>query len=194
MNSDEKGLYTSNINELLASDQFTHSINEGTFACDELNNIVINKFPRCLVINLDKSFQPGSHWVGLYFESPDVVDFFDSYARRLSKYADIDQFVKSTIGWRNKAILQNHSVLQGENTNVCGHWVVLFLWYRSRGIQLSDFVCLFNDQKSGTYDNYIKDTVSFQYCLNSLCPKLPDIHQSVDQTCVCKLHVCCTDD
>ena len=189
----DEGLYTNTINDLLVSDDYTRSISEGTFACDELKNIVIGDFPRCIVVNLDRSDQPGSHWVGLYFVSPSEVEFFDSYGRELKKYSDIDLFVRSNVRGK-KSIIENRCILQGDDTNVCGQWTVQFLWLRSRGLILEDFLSIFDDRKSGYYDNYINESVIIQYCKNSGCAALfviPDSSNS--QNCLCKFQVCCAD-
>ena len=52
----------------------------GVFALDKIPTI--NQYPTALVVNLDRSNLPGSHWIALYFTAKGKCEYFDSYGRK----------------------------------------------------------------------------------------------------------------
>ena len=58
---DQKGLTTSQITKWLnCAPNFI-----GCFAEDELQNVTITSFPSFLIVNVDSTSMPGSHWIAI---------------------------------------------------------------------------------------------------------------------------------
>ena len=94
-----------------------------------------------IVVNTDPHTEQGAHWVAFYL-GPDGrrLEYFDSFGR--PPHPDTYQsFLR-----RNKLpYVYNNSRLQGFNTSVCGHYCLGYLYCRSLGLGMQDFVQLFDD-------------------------------------------------
>jgi hypothetical protein len=107
----------------------------GVFASDQLPDIR-RVGQGCLVANYDPAHKPGTHWIGMcfydgtgyYFDSygfgPDMDDrlvhdqtHFGEYLRRFSETQPVINAVD----------------LQGQHSDVCGEWSLLYGWAASRG-------------------------------------------------------------
>ena len=65
---------------ILSGDKFTKLSFRGVYAIDEMKSIKSLSYPSSFVINLDPSYQPGSHWVAVYFDKNGVGEYFNSLA------------------------------------------------------------------------------------------------------------------
>ncbi|GBN88411.1 hypothetical protein AVEN_170569-1 [Araneus ventricosus] len=63
------------IHFILSRDPYTSPLFRGVFSSD---TIPMLKEKSAIVVNADKSSEPGSHWLAFYQEADDI-DFFDSY-------------------------------------------------------------------------------------------------------------------
>ncbi|KAJ8048841.1 hypothetical protein HOLleu_01315 [Holothuria leucospilota] len=91
------------------------------FPPDTLRELQPN-YPCSLVINLDPSHLPGSHWVAVFISKEKHGEYFDSYGLPPSTLSSIHTFM-------NRACLQhdyNERTLQGLFSNVYGHYVIFF--------------------------------------------------------------------
>lgn len=94
----------------------------GVFPADLIPDSSTN-YPCCYVANTDPHTQDGTHWVAFYLDSPDHLDFFDSYGMPPSAY----QFpVVASHVQSNSRDFQSHT------SDVCGHYCVYFLYHRCR--------------------------------------------------------------
>ena len=64
---------TVQINQIMKKDEFTRKIYLGTLPIDKLPKKI--KYPSCLVINNQKSNQPGEHWIAIYFDKKKELNF-----------------------------------------------------------------------------------------------------------------------
>ena len=65
---------------ILSGDKFTKLSFTGVYAINEIKSIKTVSYPSSFLINLDPSYQPGSHWVAVYFDKNGVGEYFDSFA------------------------------------------------------------------------------------------------------------------
>lgn len=93
-------------------------------------------YPRCAIVNTDPIELPGQHWVAVFWTGPDQGEFFDSYAMPPSRYDP---------RWRCWSHFeQNPRVLQQWTTDVCGDYVLYYLYHRCRGTPLQRIVHYFS--------------------------------------------------
>lgn len=136
------------IDKILSRDSKTRNSFLGVFASDQLPRR-IQQYPACFISNVDKSSEPGSHWVAFYLLSPDEAEFFDSYGNApaffrgpVSNYAT--HFSRLTF---------NPHILQSPVTAVCGQYCIFYLYSRCREKTLKDILSHFvtknisNDRK-----------------------------------------------
>ena|SRR5437764_8237204 len=83
---------------------------------------VFAKRPSGLIVNLDPSYKPGSHWVAIYLPRYGPAHYFDSYGSPPPD--EIVGFLNrnSKKGWH-----YNSMKFQGDLTTLCGYYCILFL-------------------------------------------------------------------
>lgn len=89
----------------------------GVFMLDELP-IKPHK-NECGIVNLDKSNRPGTHWVA-YYKKNKYIEYFDSYGN-LKPPLEIVKYFKDEIKY-------NYNCYQKNNTVICGHLCLAFLY------------------------------------------------------------------
>jgi hypothetical protein len=157
--------------------QMAHHI-IGVFAADRLPK-ALTRYPCGFIANTDDHSQPGTHWCAFYFPAPGVVEYFDSYGERPSRYNRhfTDYMLRFT------KVVFNERQLQSDISNVCGLYCLFYLLQRLRGKSLRAIVNIFS---SNLYDNdvlvYHLMTSSFSHCVtenrvyNQSCKPLEKIN------------------
>lgn len=83
------------------------------------NELPIHPFKKeCGIINLDKSENPGTHWVA-YAKFNDYIEYFDSYGD-LKPPREFVKYMGSKFNY-------NYTNFQGNNPFNCGHLCIRFL-------------------------------------------------------------------
>ena len=109
---------------------------QGVYSIDLLPSTLIK--PAIIVINLDKHYMPGSHWVAACFSDSGYGEFFYSYGLPPIKLEIITYLQRHSISWTF-----NSTRLQGLTTNVCGQYCCLYALHRARGLSMTSFVDMF---------------------------------------------------
>ncbi len=129
-------------------------------------------YPSCLIANSDSSYEHGTHWLALFFESPYHTEFFDRYG--------LMPFVYGINYLPNKF---NNQCFQSERSTVCGQFCLYYLYYRCRGLSLSDVQSnlnscapLLNDHKVNCFVHKYFQIPHFHspipcYCIQSCCAR-----------------------
>jgi len=94
--------------------------------------------PAIIVINLDKHYMPGSHWLAVCFSYSGYAECFDSYGLPPFKLEILAYLQRHSISWTF-----NRLRLQGLTSNVCGHYCCLYALHRDRGLSMTSFVIMF---------------------------------------------------
>jgi hypothetical protein len=94
----------------------------------------VKHFPAALIINLDSSNLPGSHWVALYFTKRKCCDYFDSYGRK----PNIS--ILSYITENTKSYTYNNICVQNLWSTNCGQLCLYFLIWRCRQIKFRQII------------------------------------------------------
>lgn len=109
---------------------------QGVYPIDLLPSTLIK--PSIIVINLDKHYMPGSHWVAVCFSDSGYAEYFDSYGLPPFKYEIMAYLQRHSSSWTF-----NRHRLQGLTSNVCGHYCCLYTNHRARGLSMTSFVNMF---------------------------------------------------
>ena len=120
----------------------------GVYPLDLLTSTLIK--PAIIIINLDKHYMPGSHWVALCFSDSGYAEYFDSYGLPPFKI-EIDAYLQhQLISW-----IFNRHRLHGLTSNVCRYYCCLYALHIARGLSMTSFVNMFlparytcNDKKA----------------------------------------------
>ena len=137
MNTSEILAYFQSIARCLPTAQYT------VVPSDKLKDIRITSYPFFLCANLDESNMEGSHWVGMYIARKGAeLEFFDSYG------IDIDNYVshfRNFVTMNNLRLVQTPQMLQGPKSLVCGHYVIMFMYFRLKGCSRRAFYARFSN-------------------------------------------------
>ena len=121
----------------------------GVFARDQLPDLNRLARPYALVFNSDPQDKPGQHWLAIYGPETGPIELFDSYGLSPGYYS-LDPH----------HILHNKSSFQSSFSVVCGHYCIVFLYYRSVGVSFHEFIELLDSQANHQLDSLIADTLT----------------------------------
>ena len=128
---------TIQLDKIMKKHYFTKKIYIGTFAIDKLPKEV--KYPSCLIVNNQKSTQPGEHWVAIYFGKNKNAEFFDSFGNSPITFG-LDKFIKKN----STKMTFNKTKLQSNFSLFCGYYCVLYLIYKCKRFSLNYFLNFFD--------------------------------------------------
>ncbi len=146
-----KGLRTDEIDKMMKP--YRQYI--GTLPADFIHHIDIKKLPTQFgfVMNLDSSNKPGSHWVGVFIDLKDSVEYYDSFAREPSK-----SFLKQIKILLDKLkpnvylkLKINRIKEQNVKSSNCGFFAMRFLTHRFDGKPFRE-VTRYDDSVKGERD------------------------------------------
>lgn len=140
---------TLQIDKILKMDPRTKSVFRGVYPVDMMPKVL--EYPSSFVFNCSESQQQGSHWVAIYLPAYGVEgEFFDSYGNSPNYYDPrFGEFILQNANGYNF----NSTDLQGLFSDVCGQYVIMYLYYRSRNISMLDFVAKFSKSTSKNDSN-----------------------------------------
>lgn len=99
----------------------------GVFAADQIPK----KLPGGMIVNTDESHLPGTHWVAIFIDKKGKLEFFDSYG--------LPPLVQHHINYLDK-YKYNTQMLQSPTSALCGHYCMLYLDNKFRGISMKKFL------------------------------------------------------
>ncbi len=145
----------------LSTNKHTKKYFKGVFPLDKIPKFIKNR-PGALVINTDKSNQPGTHWVAIYISADNYAEYFDSYGRKPIHKEFIKFFQRNKI----PIILYNKTHLQGYFSTVCGQYCCMYLLHRSKNRTLKNFIkTSFKNQNLEENDDKVKKLFSNHFKL-----------------------------
>ena len=119
----------------------------GCYAEDEITSLKITTFPAYLIVNLDGSNLPGSHWIGLMIDRFNV-EIYDSAGFNLFLLPRIPCHLLSFIHrFTQSRQLTVTPKLQSSASNLCGFYAIFFIICRHH-YSLSKILSLFTENLS----------------------------------------------
>ena len=88
----------------------------GVFSIDRLPFVLLPR-PSSLIINLDPSYKPGSHWVCCIFKEKSAI-YFDSFGRYPPP------MVETFIERNEKNWMSSEKIYQSERSMLCGYYCI----------------------------------------------------------------------
>jgi hypothetical protein len=114
----------------IANDSLLSTFVWGVIARNDLELFPL--FPGAYILNSDDRGLPGTHWLALFVTSQGKVEFFDPLAKTPSHY-------KLMLD-----CLYNTEVIQPSGSELCGLYVLFFLYWRCRGFSMNQITDSFN--------------------------------------------------
>jgi len=119
----DEGLTTDQIHRALETLLRPKGIAFFVIAADEMHLVNFNSYPCCIIQNTKNHDHPGEHWIAYWIPNKTSFEYFDSFGNTLTSYE-----VKQPPG---RLVASNHRALQSNNSSVCGHFCIYFLYFRS---------------------------------------------------------------
>ena len=93
----------------------------------------------CGILNLNKSSEPGSHWVA-FFKDGDKRIYFDSFGQVVP--SELSKYLKTSTEFsEDKPVIQrNTDIVQKENETICGHLCLYVLDNLSQGKDFEEVI------------------------------------------------------
>ena len=115
------------ISRALSADRAARRTFLGVFAKDNIPRLPRDpkKYPVSFVVNTDTLREPGEHWTAVYYTSPNVGEFLDSYGRAPHALGFTRKRLSGIKRW-------NKIKLQSVYSRVCGQYCVAFIALRAR--------------------------------------------------------------
>ena len=141
---------TLQINKILTRNYITRNVYIGCFPSDQIPTVKV-KFPHCICINTGSSHSAGEHWIGVWVESPMMVELYDSLAEWPPHANGIIEFLEKFPRIKH---LPSGLNLQHPHTATCGAHVCVFFYLRALGYTFNQIVAmLFNIMHQATRRN-----------------------------------------
>ena len=153
---------TSQIEKCIRQDVYMRESCLGCFPSDKLP--VPTKFPFGLVVNTDKSTEPGTHWLALWVDNDGNGEYFDSYGRKPPEVIE-RYLLRHSKKWQ--CVL--NAPIQGHLTAVCGQHCIHFLYQRARGYP---FVAVMDETVNTFVENKFAldlDVIDVPFLVNQIC-------------------------
>jgi hypothetical protein len=128
-----------------------------------------------ILINLDKHYMAGSHWVAVCFSASGYAEYFDSYGLSPFKNEITAYLQRHSISWTF-----NRHRLQGLTSNVCGHYCCLYAFHKALGQSMTSFVDLFLPARYTCIDERAVRLFRAHY---KECPACAQVEQQHQQSC-----------
>ena len=118
---------TQEINKILQRCHMTSAQYVGCVPSDRIPRLSM-PLPHCMVVNVDSSSMPGSHWVAIYVQSLHEVEYFDSLGDWPPRSRHIRRFMR-----RFSSVRRCIQPMQSDRSSACGKHVIYFLCHRCQG-------------------------------------------------------------
>jgi endoprotease len=120
----------------------------GVFPRDKLPDI--KRRPCGVIVNLDKSGEPGSHWIAIYFGKDFQGEYFDPLGLSPRLFPDIETYLRRVC----KSVKWNNQQIQSVRSIACGLFCVHYLKNRFNGQFASKILSSFS-HKNPELNDYL---------------------------------------
>ena len=110
-----------------------------TAVCSRTGLKDIKEKPKLVIVNTDPVWEPGTHWLLLYFNDSGVCEFFDSLGKDTADYhQEIENFM--SLHTTKPYIKVNQYRIQPINTALCGHYCLWYAYGRCSGTSMKKLI------------------------------------------------------
>ena len=181
-------LSTRVLNYLAKDDPVLKRYFHGTYAADQLPRHPVKRVSTGYIVNTDPAGKTGEHWLGIWTKG-DVCEVFDSFGLPLSTYhqPDLQRWFKQ---WKH--VLQNQDTLQALDSQTCGHYALMYLKSRARGLSMQDFLSQWRSDNLVLNDHRVSQAIRrlIKQDLDEEDTLPPSVQTNTSRQCFVTLHDC----
>ena len=132
----------------LTSDEITSLLSPvrhfaGCFAVDQVSNLSFSSFPCFIIVNIDHSFLPGSHWLAVRIDRSSV-EVFDPAGFKIFNWPRVPCNLLSFLHRLTvNRTIQLTDCIQPTTSFLCGFYCIFYILHRQHS-SLSTITSLFN--------------------------------------------------
>ena len=145
------------ISKLMNQDEFIRLRFKGVYPIDLIPENL--PYPSIIVVNQDRSYQDGSHWIVIHHNEKGKVDHFDSLGKKPVEY------LKNLLLGKNITYKYNNKRLQNYMTETCGLFCLYYSFYSCRGWRMEKIL------DTLTYDLKKNEEIVKQFVLTNFMYK-----------------------
>ena len=145
------------ISKLMNQDEFIRLRFKGVYPIDLIPENL--PYPSIIVVNQDRSYQDGSHWIVIHHNEKGKVDHFDSLGKKPVEY------LKNLFLGKNITYKYNNKRLQNYMTETCGLFCLYYSFYSCRGWRMEKIL------DTLTYDLKKNEEIVKQFVLTNFMYK-----------------------
>lgn len=154
-------LTTQQLDKVFKSNKWTRKLYNGIFPVDLLPRFRPSKTPCFIIVNLDPSHKPGSHWILIFFphktsENRGQTFLFDSLGANAEGQNLLSSFFKTTYRF-------NRLQLQHQASKSCGYFVLAIGLLLSRGVAPENLSSYFARTQIENNDAALKKMVEREF-------------------------------
>jgi hypothetical protein len=132
---------TVQLDDCLRGNINTRKIYKGTYPCDQIpKRKIAGNRGEFYCVNLEESWKPGNHWVGIYITGK-TIEIFDTGGRSLINHKYLRELLKFH---NDKQYNYNSRQIQSYTSDLCGEFVCLYCLSKVKNLSLSNFINIFN--------------------------------------------------
>lgn len=152
-------------------------VNYYVIPCDYLNRISLSPHGTYICLNNEPSSKEGEHWIGIHIKATQVT-FFCSYGR---SYKEYDKRIGKFIDGLRMKVIEKSKMLQSLTSDVCGNYVIYFLYVMKRCNSISHFYAYFSNDRLCN-DDFVRQFVKKAKSLCTTCTS----HMRISCIQICK--------
>lgn len=152
------------IDVILKANKSTKKIFLGVFACDTLPKIVPRRSPVLLICNTQPIRKSGEHWIAIFISKNKYGEYFDSFGLPPQNIYILRFLRRNCIKYK-----YNSKMIQSLFSNYCGHFCIMYVYYKSMFKSFESFIKHFNEKNLKANDNIVLNFFNVNICKNKAC-------------------------
>lgn len=113
------------LDRILRRNSVTRKVYCGVHPSDQIP--VPRHYPCAMVVNLDDSSEPGTHWVAMYMPNKQHVKYYDSFGEDLFGDNGMEN-IKKYVNKHFLFVSRPNFAIQNPKSNTCGFYTLYFIY------------------------------------------------------------------
>lgn len=114
---------------------------EPTMCLTADNSKVVDSMHYCFILNTHPHGQPGEHWLAFFYNHiTQNLEYFDSFGMPLTRFVHVKSALEKCNLIMSTRPVNNYGMLQSRDSSVCGHYCIMYLYWRAKNYSKSSAI------------------------------------------------------